>query len=245
MSQFGISALTTSALVAVKSTTVQRVTIQAVGSSQNTLITVDASLKEVHSQVSTPSKFPIEDGTNITDNFMVEPAQLELTGIISDNNVNPVASLVTSVLSTVLPPTGIIAGSAALAVFNALNGPNQTPSVTNFNQFLTIIINKQPVNVTTTLQKYYNMWLSSISVDRDAQSGNALMFKAHFVQVILVKATSINIGNVQDAALSSSKANLGAAGTSESSILSAIFNKNRLTGITSANTLGNAGGLAP
>lgn len=243
MSNLGVSALTTSAISGIKALTTRKAYIQATqtGSTPpHTLIQVDASMRETHHIEAPPSEFPIEAGTNITDNIIIKPFGLDMEGIISDDPLSLIKTGVTSALSTFLPPTGIIAGGAAIAVFNAISGTSR-PSVANFVQFLKIIINKTPVNVYTTLYFYKTMWLSSLRVERDASKGNVLSFNAHFVQIILVKPQTVNIAKFSNSAVSASQANLGKAQSSTASFVGAKFVAGRLNGISSSNAFTGGG----
>ncbi len=228
MSNFGVSALTTSALSAVKSLSTNRVWIKN-SQTQMTLITVDVCISETHSIEAPPTKFPIENGKNITDDFLVEPPTLEISGMISDTPLNPVASLVTSALSTFLPPTGIIAGAAAFSLFSILQKAN-SPSIQAFQQFLGILTSKTPIDIFTTLTTYKQMWMSSFRVERSAQYGNCLMFRAHFVQVILVKPQLVTVAQYSNPSVSSALANLGGSQTSPITNRVALFNLGRITG---------------
>lgn len=227
MSGLGVSALTSSAIAGARTLTTRKAYIQAMQTSStppHTLIQVDASLRENHSIDAPPSEFPIESGQVITDNIIIKPFSLDMEGIISDNPLSIAATGVTSVLSTFLPPTGLIAGGAAIAAYNALQG-TQNPSVANFNQFLKLISNKTPVNVYTTLFFYKSMWLSTLRVNRDATTGNCLSFNAHFVQIILVKPQTVNVAKYANPSVSAGQANLGkASGSQFGSKASLIFN---------------------
>lgn len=239
MSGLGVSALTTSAISGVKLLRTRPAYIEAANNPPtppHTLIQVDACIKEVHSMDAKPSEFPIESGQDITDNIVIKPFALDMEGIISDDPVKPLTAAVTSALSTFLPPAGIIAGGAAVAAFNALSG-SSTPSVANFNQFLKILTGKTPVNVYTTLYFYKSMWLTSIHVDRSAELGSVLSFRAHFVQIILVQPQTVNVAQYSNSAVSSAQANLGKTGSNLSNIVSAGFTNGNLTSTSQVNSL--------
>lgn len=234
----GVSALTTTAFGVVKSLTAQRAYIRA-SNTQNTLVSIDATIREVHSISAPPTKFPVEAGINITDDFIVEPLELEMTAIISDDAISPVKSLVTTALSSVLPPAGIIAGAAVVGVASSLFsvlGDSNKPSIVNFKKLLGIIQGKTPIDVFTTLYFYKSMWMSSLKVDRDASLGNALMFQAHFVQIILVQPQLVNVGKYANPGVSAGLSNLGKSGTQLSNIANAGFTNGRVAGVTTGNT---------
>lgn len=244
MSDLGVSALTTSAIGVIKGITARHAYIQD-PMSGHTIITLDASMREVHSQEAPATEFPIESGFVIADNFIIKPFRLEMEGFITDTPVNPIAAAATSLVSAVLPPSGLILASTAVTVFNAINGA-KSPSAANFLQFLTILQNKRPVNVYTTLSSmgiYPSMWLASIRVTREAKSGNSLEFTANFVQVIVVQAQTVNVQKSGNNGLSSGQANTGKQQLSPSNIYSAAFQNGVVSGTTSATSISNTIGI--
>lgn len=45
-------------------------------------VQIDAFISEVHTKESTPTRFPVEDGTNISDHVIVAPDGLQINGLI-------------------------------------------------------------------------------------------------------------------------------------------------------------------
>lgn len=184
----------------------------------NTVITVDASINETHSRASPPTKFEIENGQNITDHQILEPFSLKLQGIISDTPLNSLGALINSGVTTGVSfaagPIGVIAGGAGVALFNAL-AKSKSPSVAAYGQLLALQSAKQPFDVLTTLQLYKNMWISNLSVPRDAGTGRSLVFDLDLVQLLLVTPQSINIVKFAAPDLSAAQANKGKKETSE------------------------------
>ena len=241
MSTLGVSALTTNAIGAIKGLTARKAYIQDFATS-HTLVQIDASIREVHSIEAPPSEFPIESGQVIADNFIVKPFGLDMEGEITDNPINPIAAAATSVVSAIVPPTGIIAGATAVALFSALSS-SKSPSVANFNQFLSMIINKRTLNVYTTLNFYKSMWISSLRVTRESKSGNSLEFTARFVQVILVQPQTVNVAKYANGGISAAQANLGKGQLDSSNIYLATFNNGMVNGVQTANSATNV--IAP
>lgn len=190
--------------------------VQFIQNSTNTLIQLDASLKEAHKRESQPTEFPIEDGNNISDQIILRPFTLDITGIITDTPIGGAKQLVTEVATTFIsaltPPVGLIAASAGYALFTSSKNA-KSPSVQAYNQLLQLQENGQPFDVLTSLYRYHNMWIKSISAPRDSDTGRCLIFDISLKQLILVSPRSVNIGVFANPALSANQANLGQQNT--------------------------------
>lgn len=182
----------------------------------NTVIQLDCSVSETHSRESTPTEFPVENGQTVSDHIILKPLTLEITGIVSDTPVGGIGGLITeaatSVTSALAPPLGVVGGAAALgigsALFSALLG-SKSPSVAAFLQLLSLQQNSQALTILTSLNRYENMWIRSVSVPRDSNTGKILQFTASFTQLLLVTPQSVNLGVFANAALSAAQGNSG------------------------------------
>jgi hypothetical protein len=191
--------------------------VQFIQQPTGTILELDCSVKETHSRESPATKFPVEDGTSISDDIILQPISLEIEGIISDTPLNLGQALLTSVATSVLPSVGVIAGAGGLALFNALQG-SDSPSVAAFIQILKLQETKQPFDVITTLNRYTNMWIESISVPRDKDTARVIHFTMKLTQLIVVSPQTVNIAKFNNADLSASELN---AGKQESGAISA------------------------
>lgn len=189
--------------------------VQFIQNSTSTVIQLDASLKETHSRKSTPTKFPIENGTNVSDHLILDPFDLEITGIITDTPLGNVQQLLTEIATTAVqsltPPVGVIAGSAGFALFKALSN-SKSPSVSAYGQLLALQSNGQPFDVLTSLYRYPSMWISELSAPRDSETGKSLLFTVKLTQLILVSPRSVNVQIFANPSLSSNQGDLGQQG---------------------------------
>ena len=201
--------------------------VQFIQNSTNTLIQFDASLKENHKRTSTPTKFPIENGSMVSDHVIISPFNLDLTAIISDTPIGGVQGLVTEAATTLTsaltPPAGLIAGAAGYALFKSLSN-SESPSVAAYNQILQLQENAQPFDVLTSLYRYPSMWISSLSAPRDAGTGASVVFDITLEQLILVSPQSVNVQIFANPGLSANKADLGQQGLNLSAQYQAGFN---------------------
>ena len=208
----------------------------------NDVIVIDATLKEDHSRKSPASKFPVEGGQNVSDNIMVEPFQLTITGIITDTPIGTQNQLITEVASTLtsrlLPPAGILAASAGYALFKTI-AESKSPSVAAYGKLLLLQSGDQsanpptypqPVDVFTTLYHYPSMWIESISVPREASSGNHIEFTISLTQLLIVQPKSVNVAIFANAGLSSNQADEGEKNTGPSAFSEGRIDGHKLVG---------------
>lgn len=207
----------------------------------NTVIQIDASIKETHGRESPPTEFPVENGVGITDHIQIKPFTLEIEGMISDTPIGGVKGLLTEAATTatsaLLPPIGTVALGGAFALFSALSS-SKSPSVAAYGQLLQLQAAAQPFDVLTSLYRYDNMWIKSISVPRDAQNGNVLLFTVSLVQLLIVTPQSVNVQIFANPGLSANQADAGEQGLDPASAFKA--------GETKAQSLLNInGGASP
>lgn len=189
--------------------------VQFIQNSTSTIIQLDASLRENHQRKSTPTRFPIENGQTISDHIILEPFDLEITGIITDTPIGGVQQLLTEVatsgISALLPPVGVVAAAAGLSLFKALSN-SKSPSVAAYVQLLKLQASAQPFDVLTSLYRYPSMWISNLSAPRDLDTGKALIFTVSLTQLILVSPQSVNIQIFANPSLSANQADNGQQG---------------------------------
>lgn len=174
-----------------------------------TVFTIDCTINEKHERESPPTEFPLESGQSITDNIIIKPFSLELTGIISDTPINAITEIITTLATAVLPPAGVIAGgAAALALSKALAGAD-SPSISAYKQLLQLQELKEPFQVVTTLRVYNNMYVKNISVPRDAQTGQILIFTVSLVQLLIAVPQVVDISIYGNPNVSAGQADKG------------------------------------
>lgn len=183
-------------------------TVQLIQSATGTVIKLDCSLREKHTRESPATQFPVEKGDTVSDNILIKPFSLEIQGIISDTPLSLRNAILTTAVSAFVPPIGIVAAGAGVALFKAIAG-SSSPSVTAYAQLLKLQESKAPFDVLTSLKRYTNMWISGLSVPRDSQTGQALVFDLSLVELILVAPQSVNIQIFSNPNVSAKSANLG------------------------------------
>lgn len=182
--------------------------VQFIREQAGSIFTIDCAVSENHQREATPTEFEVEDGAVVTDTIIVRPFSLDIQGVITDTPLNALESALTTSVTSVLPPAGIVVGAAALALQKALSN-SDTPSKAAFAQLLKLQEDKSTVTVLTALRRYENMFVKNIAIPRDAQTGRSLVFNLSLVQLLLVSPTTVNVQKLQTPDVSASKADEG------------------------------------
>jgi hypothetical protein len=132
---------------------------------------IDASVVEEHSFDADVTEHPVESGANIADHVRSKPARVTIDGVVSDTPIGNVADL------------------------RIADDPGALPSNDAFTRLLLIRQLREPVTIETDIRTYDNMVLQSLSVPRSKETGEALMFRATFVEVIIItnERTSVRV----------------------------------------------------
>jgi hypothetical protein len=147
---------------------------------------IDAALSEEHTNEAEVSDFPVEDGSNFTDNVRVKPRRYRMNGVVTDTPLDlGFRSLQDDGSSIVDASTrqSAQAKKALEAIFQAA----------------------KPVTIVTSLDTYKNMVMQTLTFQQDGDTGDALPFTAAFVQInvisnvrrtIKIKFTAVDRGNL-------------------------------------------------
>ena len=136
---------------------------------------IDCSLSEDHNFESEVTEFPVESGSNITDNIRPKPVTVKIEGIVTNTPIG--------YLDTIRGPN-----SQAVALGQALTFGlvSTSPVDTLYALFQKIREDREPVTIRTSLRTFENMALKSLNLPRDASTGDALRFTAEFIQIQIV-----------------------------------------------------------
>lgn len=141
--------------------------------SQIGVVQMDATLSEVHTSEADVTEHPVEEGANITDHIRRLPEAVEINGIVSNTPIVFLASLTAeSPLENDVTPVTDRAGAA-------------------YDELIRIKDQGELVTVVTTLRDYENMALTSVVVNRDAQSGNVMNAQLSLREIIIAKTKDV------------------------------------------------------
>lgn len=136
----------------------------------------DASISETHSTTASIVQHPIETGGNITDHYRGNADELQMDVVVSDTPIR--------FLSLLRP------GDPTVDPERQRNGKR---SIDAYERLRAFIDEASVVDIFTTLRTYKSMALESISVTRDASTGNALRASLRFKEIVIVSTETEQI----------------------------------------------------
>lgn len=131
---------------------------------------MDVSIEEKHERRIRVTRHPVEEGADIADHSIVEPASLTIRAVISNT---PARSRID--LSGTQTPRDFAPDRAEQA----------------YEELVETMEERQPVAVFTTLREYDNMLIESISVPRNVELGNAVEVSIRLTEVITVSGETV------------------------------------------------------
>lgn len=130
------------------------------------LVRLDLAASESHQFESSVTRYPVEDGSPMTDHIQNQPDVLSMEGFVTDS---PLQTLVES---------------------GARNGQ------TAFEALEQIHRSREPVRVFTSLKEYEDMALTSLVVPKTRTTGEALRFTASFLKIRKVSSEFVQVENL-------------------------------------------------
>ena len=127
---------------------------------------VDVYTDENHKQTVTKTKYPVETGSSLTDNAVVDPKTLVLKGYVSD--LNP---LLGGLISIPGPGRGQEAWQRIVALKDA----------------------REPITVVTALEVYANMLITSIEAPRTSGTGQGLQFTITMEEILFANSQTVDL----------------------------------------------------
>ena len=134
-------------------------------------VIVDASLNEEHAKRGELTEYRIEDGSNISDHFILYPDDVRIQGIITNT------------------PIYQEGGSTPYDIdsIRALEDADD-PVQNAWGAVGRYFVNREVLTIKTSLETYENMMLTEFAVTRDATKGQSLHFEV-FAKKLVTTAT--------------------------------------------------------
>lgn len=177
---------------------------------------LDASLKETHNRTARVSDNEIEDGSIVSDHVKLDPKSISMECLVSETPVS-ILGLGVSTDDFLGAANDFLDGDKS-AFEGLVKNTRRTPKEA-WTYLNDIMEKRTPFSVVTSLQRYENMIITSLSAPRAAQNGKDLYFNVELRQIQIVESsvTLIPAFKVKgDAANSaSSKGKLGKQATKE------------------------------
>jgi len=127
-------------------------------------IELDVIINETTNTSSTITSNPVENGSDVNDNIIINPMTFNISGVISDTKVAPFGGL------------------------NTINKftKDSTPSKEGWEELLELQADRTPFTLITNLKAYDNVVIENLSVTQDKDSSNSLNFTANLREIIFV-----------------------------------------------------------
>lgn len=178
---------------------------------------LDASIRETHNRTARVTDNEVEDGSIISDHVKLDPRTLSIEGEISDTPVS-ILGLGVSTDDFLGAANDFLDGDKS-AFEGLVKNTRRTPKEawTYLNELME---KRTPFSVVTSLQRYENMIITSLSAPRTAANGRNLIFNGELKKIQIVKSAVVQIpgfkvesGGAANSA--SSKGKLGKQATKE------------------------------
>jgi len=127
-------------------------------------IELDIIVSESTNTSSTITSNPVENGSDVNDNIIINPMTFSISGIISDTKVAPFGGLNTIDKFT----------------------KDSTPSKEAWEELLELQAKRVPFTLVTNLKAYDNVVIENLSTTQDKDTSNSLNFKANLKEIIFV-----------------------------------------------------------
>lgn len=150
---------------------------------------IDVAIREEHTFESEVTNYPTESGANYSDNIRQKPVTVSMDGIVSN-----------SPIGAVVQERGKSAGPGpaanALGALGATILPLYTSEITTaeaYGVLKAVWAAREPVTIRTTLDTFERMALTSLSIPRSKDTGDALHFTASFQQIQVVTNARVRV----------------------------------------------------
>jgi len=127
-------------------------------------LVIETTISETYSFSSTATKFPIEDGSMVSDHIVLDPEKIKITGFISNT---------------------------------PLDADPDNYAQQAFEQLYTMWQAKELVDVDTKYVVYTDMCITSVSVPRTVQTGQAIQFDVELQKIRKVNSSATNADKFQ------------------------------------------------
>ncbi len=139
---------------------------------------IDVSLQEDHVYESDVTSYPVESGGTMTDNIRPKPVRVTMTGVVSNT---PLTSIMQQRRDQ---EPGNDSDRSESVISEARN---------TFGALKAIWRLREPVTIRTSLNTYENMAMTSLSIPRSKDTGDALHFTASFEQIQIVTNSRVRV----------------------------------------------------
>lgn len=187
-----------------------------------TVFQFDATLNEAHNLNSTPTMFPLEDGSVISDHIVQNPIQISLTGLVTDTPLpdslsGQLKQTLGGAALSLLPPLGVTVASTAYAIYGAGQG-SMRPSKIAYQTLTKLRLGNPdskpptppvPFTVLTKYARYESMVITDLTFPVDASTDGQCPFTVTLTKMTLVTPQVVALSSLSNAVLAAMKQGAG------------------------------------
>lgn len=152
---------------------------------------LDATISENHDFTNKITKFPVEDGSDISDHIKKDPTKLTISGFITNSPVPILDIAVDNLISSFQKTIGELRRKIySREKFNRVN--------TAADLLLQYRDDNIPIDIRTGLFVYTDMYMERLTIPRNRNTGDTLRFSADFVKIETVTPFNVKLKFVGD-----------------------------------------------
>lgn len=155
---------------------------------------LDANLSEQHSYENDVTMFPVEAGSDISDNVKVRPDTITIQGFITNSPLIVLYEDISEVIEKTPGEYDVKATSRANAV-NRVELAQDILLRISGRQIQGANLVPEKVDIVTGLRVHTGMMLTSLDMPRDGKTGQAMFFTASFIKMETADSETIVIPN--------------------------------------------------
>ncbi|MCP4051083.1 MAG: hypothetical protein GY730_10305 [bacterium] len=154
----------------------------------DSILEIDATPTITHNRISSLTKSPIEDGSEITDHITLENKTVTIEGVITKNPFNFFSSATSTIFSSTIQNNQRLSGIAA-SIGGLLS--REPDRVENSLIFLNQIWeNRIPFTIVAGLETYDNVVIKNLTITETSKTKNSIKFTATLEQVTFATTES-------------------------------------------------------
>jgi len=159
-------------------------------------IQLDANLSEEHQYENQVTEFPVEEGADITDHIKLNPERLNIEGFITNSPIEVVYENVNEVIER-KPGKVEVKKTESIGNYSRIETAHEALLAISGRKIAGKETTPQIVDLVTGLRVFTDMVITSLTIPRSADIGQALKFNASFVKIRKTNTQTIEIPKPQ------------------------------------------------
>jgi hypothetical protein len=157
---------------------------------------LDVTVSEQHEYENEVSIFPIEEGADIADHIKLMPESITLDGFVTNSPISVLFEDVSEVIER-KPGEVEVKNTSREGTVNRVELAQDVLLKISGRQIQGNDTTPQIVDIITGLRVYTGMAMTSLTIPRNARTGQAMNFTARFIKIVTVKSETVAIPDPQ------------------------------------------------